>query len=150
MADKNLRLKNVQQFDIGVKTPDKPMGVNIQRGSFLPVSEDDVNYIASVSNLIQRGLLIVENIAGAEKDIAKEVVTSLGIDEKENPNFATDEEIRKCLSASQKKMADWLDSIEEPVLLDRIYTIAMGMENLNINKLKLLKNKMPNREFIGD
>lgn len=150
MADKNLRLKNVQKFDIGVKTPDKPMGVNIQRGSFLPVSEDDVNYIASVSNLIQRGLLIVENIAGAEKDIAKEVVTSLGIDEKENPNFATDEEIRKCLSSSQKKMADWLDSIEEPVLLDRIYTIAMGMENLNINKLKLLKNKMPNREFIGD
>lgn len=71
MADKNLRLKNVQKFDIGVKTPDKPMGVNIQRGSFLPVSEDDVNYIASVSNLIQRGLLIVENIAGAEKDIAK-------------------------------------------------------------------------------
>lgn len=71
MADKNLRLKNVQQFDIGVKTPDKPMGVNIQRGSFLPVSEDDVNYIASVSSLIQRGLLIVENTAGAEKDIAK-------------------------------------------------------------------------------
>ena len=150
MADRNLRLTNTQKFDIGVKTPDKPMGVNIRSGSFLPVSEDDVNYIASISNVIQRGLLIVENIAGAEKDVAKEVVTSLGIDEKDNPNFATDDEIRKCLSMSQKKMSDWLDSIEEPVLLDRIYTIAMGMENLNINKLKLLKNKMPNREFIGD
>lgn len=150
MADRNLRLTNTQKFDIGVKTPDKPMGVNIRSGSFLPVSEDDVNYIASISNVIQRGLLIVENIAGAEKDVAKEVVTSLGIDEKDNPNFATDDEIRKYLSMSQKKMSDWLDSIEEPVLLDRIYTIAMEMDSLNVNKLKLLKNKMPNREFIGD
>lgn len=150
MADKNLRLKNIQKFDIGVKTPDKPIGANIRSGSFLPVSEDDVNYIASISSVIQRGLLIVENIAGAEKDVAKEVVASLGIDEKENTNFATDDEIRKCLSVSQKKMADWLDGIEEPVLLDRIYTIAMDMDNLNVNKLKLLKNKMPNREFIGD
>lgn len=36
--DKNIKLVNPQKFDIGVKTFDKPNGVNIQHGSFILVS----------------------------------------------------------------------------------------------------------------
>lgn len=68
--EKNIKLVNPQKFDIGVKTFDKPMGINITHGSFILLSEDEVNYITSISDLIQRGMLRIENAAGAKEDRA--------------------------------------------------------------------------------
>ena len=145
-----IKLVNPQKFDIGVKTQDRPMGMNVKAGSFIIVSEDDVSYISSISNIIQRGLLRLENLAGATKDVAREVEQSIGIDPENDPHFADDEDIRKHLSTTPKKLAEWLDTIEEPYVLDRVYDIAMSMDSLTAPKLKVLKARMPDRDFIGE
>ena len=45
-------------------------------------------------------------------------------------------------------MAKWLDTVEEPQLMDLVYEVAMTMD-LPASKLALLKEKLPSREFIG-
>ena len=49
-----------------------------------------------------------------------------------------------------KKIGEWLDTITEPFVLDRVYDVAMSMDNLTAPKLKVLKAKMPERDFIGE
>lgn len=149
MADKNIKLVNPQKFDVGVKTFDKPNGVNIQHGSFIPVSQDEVNYISTISDLIQRGVLRIENIFGQKEDVATQVFNRLGLDAND-PTFSTDDDIRKHLAMSAKKIQEWLDQINEKFMLDRIYDIAMEMsDKMTAPKLKVLSTKMPDRDFIG-
>ena len=46
------------------------------------------------------------------------------------------------------QLKKWLDSTEaEPYVLDRICEIASGM-NLSMNKIQVLKDKIPHFEFI--
>lgn len=149
MADK-IKLVNPQKFDVGVRTQDRPMGMNIKAGSFVLVSKDDVSYISSISNVIQRGLLRFENLADDKEDTAHEMEMSLGIDPENDPHFADDEDIKKHLAMTPKKLGEWLDTITESFVLDRVYDVAMSMENLTAPKLKVLKNKMPDRDFIGE
>ena len=35
-------------------------------------------------------------------------------------------------------------------MLDRIYDVAMEMDNLTAPKLKVLKTRMPDKDFIGE
>lgn len=148
--EKNIKLVNPQKFDIGIKTYDKPNGINIQHGSFVLVSEDEVNYISSISNVIQRGLLRIENAFGQKEDRAKELTVELGLDVENDPAFADDEDIRKHLSASAKKIEEWLADVTEEFMLDRIYDVAMQMaDKMTAPKLKVLSAKMPDKNFIG-
>ncbi len=149
MAEK-MKLVNPQKFDVGVRTQDRPMGMNIKAGSFVLVSKDDISYISSISNVIQRGLLRFENLSEDKEDTAHEMAVSLGIDTENDPHFADDEEIKKHLALSAKKMEEWLDKITEPFVLDRVYQVAMAQDNLTATKLKILKSKMPNKDFIGE
>lgn len=147
--DKNIKLVNPQKFDIGVKTFDKPNGVNIQNGSFILVSQEQVYYISSISDLIQRGVLRIENTFGAKQDVASQLSEEIGV-RKEDPNFADDDDIRKKLSMSAKKIEEWLSGITQEYLLDRIYDIAMQMDDkMTAPKLKVLSAKMPDKDFIG-
>ncbi len=149
MAEK-MKLVNPQKFDVGVRTQDRPMGMNIKAGSFVLVSKDDVSYISSISNVIQKGLLRFENLSEDKEDTAHEVASSLGIDVENDPNFADEEDIKKHLALSAKKMEEWLDKITEPFVLDRVYRVAMAQDALTATKLKILKNKMPDKDFIGE
>lgn len=149
MAEK-LKLVNPQKFDVGIRTQDRPMGMNIKAGSFVLVSEDDINYIATISSILQRGLLRIENTAGSKDDGAQEIAASIGIDMQNDPLFADEEDIRKHLSSTPKKIGEWLDTIVEPFMLDRIYDVAMSMDNLTAPKLKVLKARMPDKDFIGE
>ena len=149
MAEK-LKLVNPQKFDVGIRTQDRPMGMNIKAGSFVLVSEDDINYIATISSILQRGLLRIENTAGSKDDGAQEIAASIGIDMQNDPLFADEEDIRKHLSSTPKKISEWLDTIVEPFMLDRVYDVAMSMDNLTAPKLKVLKARMPDKDFIGE
>lgn len=147
MADR-IKVVNPNKFDVGIKTQDKPGGMNIRHESFVLLSEDDVNYVASISPIFQRGILRIENAAGAKEDLASEVAMNIGVD-LEAPQFADDEEIRKKLSATPKKLAEWLDTVNDPIVLDRIYEIAMTMD-LTSQRIAKLKDKMPAKSFIGE
>lgn len=141
MAD-IIKLMNPQKFDVGIKKLNDKIGVNIKAGSFAMVTADDIAYLASVSDVFQRGILRVE-----EKNI--EAMQAAGIDQENDPNYITDEEIAKKLGGSAKKIREWLGTVNEGYILDRIYDVAMGM-NLSIDKIKALKEKMPDKDFVGD
>lgn len=137
-----IKVFNNNKFDVGVRLMDRPLGVNIKAGSFLLMSEDDIAYNMSINSLFQRGLLRVE-----EK--AEEVFAANGIDVNNDPNFVDDTEIEKKLNLSAKKLEEWLNTVTEGHILDRVYDIAME-KNLNMTKLAVLQKKMPDRNFIGE
>ena len=121
--NERIRLRNPQKFNVGIVTPDKPHGLNIAPGAFTIVSQDDLDYLMGTSRLLQKGVLRVD---GAKNE---EVMESLGI---ENAN----------------QLKKWLDSTEaEPYVLNRIAEVASGM-NLSMNKIQILKDKIPKFEFI--
>lgn len=72
---------------------------------------------------------------------------SVGIDTSADPNFIDDEDIKKKLSATPKKIEEWLNTITEAYVLDRVYDVAKDM-NLSVSKIKVLQAKMPDRSFI--
>lgn len=140
--NERIRVRNTKQFNVGVITPDKPYGQNIAPGAFTIMNQDEVDYLIGTSTLFQRGILQVE---GERK---QEVLETLGIDKESNANFMSDEDIKKKLSMNAAQLKKWLDSTEaEPYVLNRIAEIASGM-NLSMNKIQVLKDKIPHFEFI--
>lgn len=142
MADK-IRVINPQKFDVGVITQDKPIGLNIKAGGFVMLTQDDIDYIMSISSLFQRGFLRIEETKAAE------IFESVGIDIKNDPNFIDDEDIRKKLGGTAKSIEKWLSTVNEEHILDRVFDVAQDM-NLSMSKIKVLQAKMPNRNFLGD
>ena len=137
-----IRLSNPQKFNVGIVTIDKPYGLNIAPGSFTVVSKDDIDFLMATSTLLQKGVLRVE---GEQK---KEVMDQMGVKEEDNANFMSDEDIKKKLSMNANQLKKWLDSTEaEPFVLNRIAEIASEM-NLSMNKIQILKDKIPKFEFI--
>lgn len=140
--NERIRLRNPQKFNVGIITPDKPYGQNIAPGAFTIVNQDELDYLMGISRLLQKGILVVE---GEKKDEVQEI---MGIDKENNANFMSDEDIKKKLSMNANQLKKWLDSVEaEPFVLEKIAEIASGM-NLSMNKIQVLKDKIPRFEFI--
>lgn len=142
MAEK-IRLYNKTKMNIGIKTPNNMFGINIRPGSFTIVDEDDVDYLMSTTTLLSKGWLQVDEKKKGE------VLERMGIDEAEAPAFLPDEEIMKKLNANGRTLEKWLNGIDDPMQLDRIATIALGM-NLSLNKVKILQAKIPGRDLIDE
>ena len=142
MAEK-IRVINPQKFDVGVITQDKPIGMNIKAGGFIMLTQDDIDYIMSISTLFQRGFLRIDETTAAE------IMESVGIDVNTDPNFIDDEDIGKKLNGTAKNIEKWLNDIHEEYILDRIFDVAKDM-NLNMSKIKVLQTKMPSKNFLDD
>ena len=142
MSEK-MRLNNPNQYSVGIITPEKEYGVNILPGAFTMVTQDEVDYIMATSTLLQNGVL---RLAGEKQ---KELADAMGIEMENNANFMSDEDIKKKLSGNANQLRKWLNSDEiQPYVLDRIATIAKGM-NLNMNKIQVLQEKLPDFDFIN-
>lgn len=142
MSDK-LRLNNLNDFDVGIITPDKPYGVNIVRKTFTMVTQDELDYIMATSTLLQDGTL---RLTG---DKQKELADTIGVKMEDNANFMSDEDIKKKLSGNANQLRKWLESDEiKPYVLDKIATIAKTM-NLAMNKIQVLQDKMPDYDFFS-
>ena len=141
MENNKIRLDNPNKFNVGIITPEKQYGQNIAPGAFIYVSNDELEYLMSTTNLLQRGILRVH---GEQK---KEVEERLNIDSENNANFMSDEDIRKKLSGNANQLKKWLNGDIEPFVLERIADIAKTM-NLSISKVQVLQDRIPNYEFI--
>lgn len=139
--NEKIRLRNPHKFNVGIITVDKPYGLNIAPGSFTIVSKDDVDFLMATSTLLQKGILRIE---GEQKE---EVLEQMGVKEEDNANFMSDEDIKKKLSGNANQLRKWLDGDIEPYVFEKIAEIADGM-NLNANKLQVLKEKIPNHDFL--
>lgn len=136
-----IKVWNKQKFNVGVKTYGHPLGINIPAGSFVPMEEDEVAQLISTCSLFQRGILSVE-------EEHKSVMEDGGIFVEDLPNCVTDDEILKKLGGTARKLEDWLKTITEGYVLERVYDIAKGM-NLPASKLRVLQEKMPERDFLN-
>ena len=102
MSEK-MRLNNPHDFAAGIITPDKPYGVNILPHAFTMVTQDELDYLMATSTLLSKGILRVE---GAKKE---EVLQTMGIEEENNANFMSDDDIKKKLSGSVNQLKKWLE-----------------------------------------
>ena len=105
------------------------------------MTQDDIEYIMSRSNLFQKGYL--------REQEGSTVVADFGVDTVNDPNFLDDETLRKKLTQSPKKLAEWLGTVTAEHTMDRIYDVAMEMD-LPMTKLKVLNEKMPDRNILGE
>lgn len=135
MSDKKIRVYNPNKFDVGIRLLNG-MEQNVRHGSFVMLTQDDIDYIASVSKVFSKARLRVE---AAEE---KEVLESLGINKDEDPNFMDDIDIKKKLALSVNKLGAWLDTIEDKALLHRIADIAKE-NDIPASKMKLIAAKVP-------
>ena len=141
MSDK-MRLNNPNSFAVGIITPEKQYGVNIQPGAFTMVTQDEIDYLMATSTLLSDGVL---RLAGEKQ---KELADTLGVNMEDNANFMSDEDIKKKLSGNANQLRKWLSSDEiKPYILDKIATIAKGM-NLSMNKIQVLQEKLPEFDFL--
>lgn len=141
MSEK-MRLNNPNAFAVGIITPEKPYGANIQPGAFTMVTQDEVDYLMATSTLLRDGVL---RLAGEKQ---KELADTLGVKMEDNANFMSDDDIKKKLSGNANQLRKWLNSDDiAPYVLDKIATIAKGM-NLSMNKIQVLQEKIPDFEFI--
>lgn len=139
--DGKIKVYNPTTHDVGVYLVDSPTaGRNIRPGTFIYMTEADIDMLMATTGLFAHGHLRVE-------EAAEDLMTQNGIDVKDNPNFMDDDEIRKKLSMSAKKISEWLDTIEVDHVLGHVYEVAMTMD-LPKTKLAALKAKMPDNEFI--
>jgi hypothetical protein len=105
------------------------------------MTQDDIEYIMSRSNLFQKGYL--------REQEGSTVVADCGIDTVNDPNFLDDDMLRKKLTQTPKKLGEWLDTVTCEHTMDRIYDVAMTMD-LPLTKLKVLNEKMPDRNILGE
>lgn len=133
-----IRVYNHNKFDVGVKTFDNKEH-NIKPGSFIPLTEDDIAYISSISTLFSRGILRVEDAK------EQEVLEAVGVVKEDNTNFMDDNDIKKKLGMSAAKIEAWLKDIDDQVLLHRIADIAKGIDLAN-SKMKVILARIPSAE----
>lgn len=135
-----IRVYNPRKFAIGVILQNGAERA-ILPGSFALLSKDDIEYLASIAP----ALFEDENLLQIED---RTVAVDLGfIDSLEKPVLDADE-IRRCLGQRISQVKAWLEGIEEEYLLDTICDVAAEMD-LPASKLQLLKERMPEREFLA-
>ena len=135
-----IRVYNPRKFAIGVILQNGAERA-ILPGSFALLSKDDIEYLASIAP----ALFEDENLLQIED---RTVAVDLGfIDSLEKPVLDADE-IRRCLGQRISQVKAWLEGIEEEYLLDTICDVAAEMD-LPASQLQLLKERMPEREFLA-
>ena len=138
MEEKRIKVYNYNKFPVGIKL-DNGREQNIAPGSFAKLTQDDIDYLATISRVFSGGYLRIDP---AQED---EILDQIGIVKEDNPNFMDDAEIKKKLALSAAKLGAWLADIDDKLLLDRILHMAKDMD-IAASKMKVIMAKMPNAE----
>lgn len=145
-GEQRIRVYNRCKYDIGV-TLLSGQNIVINAGSFQLLTANDIIYIESicaVDKYFSQRMLVPVGDDG--KDIELESVglipdTSVQV-------HLSDEEVAAMLKQSIKKIEAWISEIDDPVELHSIYEVAKTLD-LPASKLKVLSDKMPDKEFLG-
>ena len=146
VATPTFRAYNRCKFDIGVTTA-QGRQYNIKPGSFALLTLDDIAFIDSIcqkKKLFGSGMLEAVDANGKPLSFDQ-----INVVEDEEHKIMSDEEITAALKKSIKAVTEWINGIDDPVELHAIYTVAVGMD-LPASKLKILKAKMPNKDWLDE
>lgn len=112
---------------------------NIEPKRFISLNVDDIEYVIAENSraFSEPHILRVEDPVVAE---------SLGVVADEASAFDEDA-IKGKLGMKVQQMKKWLDEIDDARVLDMIFDVAITMD-LSASKLRALKEKMPDRQFI--
>ena len=133
------RVYNQRKYSIGLILQNGAERV-IHPGSFALLARDEIEYLASIAPSLFDG----------EKQLRLEdraLAAQLGFVDDAQAETLDTEAIRKRLSQRVPQVRVWLEGVTEPYLLDAICDVAAEMD-LPASKLQLLKERMPEREFI--
>lgn len=135
----SIRVRNIRKYPIGISLQNG-REYNIRPGGFVQLTQDEIEWLASIAPALFQD---EKQLRVEDRDLAVELTFV------DSPDFQPldDAQIRKLLGQSATKVKAWLDTIDEPYLLDAIYEISITMD-LPSTKLKILQEKMPSREFL--
>lgn len=141
------RVVNVCKYGIGVRKADGT-GFNIPAdGGMIIMSMNDILYDESRAKFnckkFAKGMLEIYDAESGKKVS----ISELGMQEvPEEAKHLTEDEIYANLKGNLKKLESWLNKIDDEAELHAIYTLAVDMD-LPVSKLKILKAKMPEKNF---
>lgn len=140
-----IKVYNDRPYDIGVITLNN-QHINIKKGSFALLSEDDIAYIESIcapgNRLFGTGKLRVD-----KKD--EEILDNVGITKEEENVQLSPDEIADVLKGSVTKLRKWLETITDPAVLYEVYQIAKEAD-LSASKMKAVKEVLPDSLAFGE
>lgn len=144
---KTFQVRNKCGYDIGVTltTGQQP---NIRKGSFLPLSANEILYIESIARgrrPFSSGELEIVDDGG--KKLKLEDLG--GYTDTYTEKHFSKEEISANLKKSAKQIENWLEGITDPVELHAIKETADEMD-LPSSKLKVLQEKLPNIDLLRE
>jgi len=146
-GEKRFRVYNRCKYDIGVYLING-LGINIRAGSFQMLTVNDILYIENLCTkdkfFSSKRLVIVDD---SGKELTLDQIG--GYQDDSVPQHLNDEEITAMLKKPVKALEAWLADIDSAEELHAIYLIAKEMD-LSSSKLKVLKAKLPNKDFLGE
>lgn len=126
---KKLKVKNPNVFKVGLNFMDGIRSVVVPPKGYLPIPEEEIDYINSTSSIFKRKMLIIEN---------EEKNEDLGYDTDSVANYS-DNEIRELIKGHLNKIKSVLTDEKEKHVVDRVVTIAREFDDLSLNKIKFFE-----------
>lgn len=146
-SSKVFRVENRCNFDVGV-TLTSGQQPNIRKGSFLPLSVNEILYIESIARG-RRPFSSGELVAVDDNGKALKLEDLGGYTDTYTEKHFSKEEISANLKKSAKQIESWLEGITDPVELHAIKETADEMD-LPSSKLKVLQEKLPNIDLLRE
>ena len=145
--EKRFRVYNRCNYDIGVQLVNG-LAPNIRAGGFQLLTVNDILYIES---LCSRDKFFSSKRLVAVDDNGNELSLSQlgGYQDDTVEQHLSNEEISAMLKKPVKAIEAWLEKVEDSQELHSIFLVAKDMD-LPSSKLKLLKAKIPNKDWLGE
>jgi hypothetical protein len=146
-GNKVFRVFNRCNYDIGVTltSGQKP---NIRKGSFLPLSVNDILYIESIARR-RRPFSSGELVAVTDDGKDLKLADLGGYEDTYTAKHFNKDEIMANLKKSAKQVETWLNSIDDPIELHAIKEAAEKID-LPASKLRLLQEKLPDIDLLRE
>lgn len=146
-GNKTFRVYNKTSYDIGVTLTSGLQPV-IRKGSFLPLSVNDILYLESIAR--ERRPFSAKELVPVDDSGKELTLEEIGgwTDTYTEKHFDKNE-IGSMLKKTAKQIEKWLEDINDPVELHSIAEVAAEMD-LPLSKTRLIKAKIPNTDLLGE
>lgn len=105
-----------------------------KQGTFIFLTEEEINYIHVNQSIIQKGLVWIED---------KDTRVKLGLEDeegnRENSNIIQHKEIVELVEGHHKTLESALNKIDEPTILQQFVEVARDLKIDSISKIKAIE-----------